>query len=453
MSDYKKKIIKEIQQTYKAIRAKLNHHFETLSAHLKIGKHYEKPDTSQLQTSSNDPYHYSKILFLIKSYFKSLDPQVKKNLKNGLIIFLVISLLYSMFVKTIDSNIKSFCQIVLEKDDSGIRNDRKARVEVMPVKSGIMTKRVTAVGRAKASEHVVIKSELNGRIKEILFKEGGSVEKNQEIIRFEDEELKAELQAAKARLTTAQANYDRTSKLHAQKFGSLKEFDRDKGELEQATAQVELLSARLSKTVIKAPFNGQIGLIEYQVGSFVPANTDLVTVTQSKPMKIDFKIPEKFVGDIGVGQAVELRIDAYKDKIFNGYVEAVDVKVDPESNSIALKALTENTEGHIVPGSFVNVSLIIGERSDALMVDENAIAREGNIEYVWAAEKGKAHRKRIRTGVREKHMVEITEGLIKGELVIVEGQQRLMGDGQQIKIVNDKDLNSLSEADNKTNAK
>lgn len=453
MSEYKKKIINQIKEIYQKTNSKMRSYLGEISAHLKIGKHYQKPDLTKLKTSKKDPYHYSNIGFFIKSYVNSLDPHVKKNLKNGLIIFLIISLLYSMFIKTIDSNIKSFCQIVLEKEDSGIRNDKKARVEVMPVKSGIMTKRVTAVGRAKASENVVIKSELNGRIKEVLFKEGGSVEKGQEIIRFEDEELKAELQAAKARLATAQANYDRTSKLHAQKFGSLKEFDRDKGELDQATAQVELLSARLSKTVIKAPFSGQIGLIEYQVGSFVPTNTDLVTVTQSKPMKIDFKIPEKFVADIGVGQAVELRVDAYRDKVFNGYVEAVDVKVDPESNSIALKALTENTDGHIVPGSFVNVSLIIGERSDALMIDENAVSREGSIEYVWVAEKGKAHRKRVRTGVREKHMIEITEGLVNGELIIIEGQQRLMGDGQQIKIVNDKAIEKQSDTNKKSDAK
>ncbi len=453
MSDYKKKIIEKIEKINTNIRSKIHQYFDKISSHLKIGKHYQQPDLTQLKTSQKDPYHYINIGFFLKSYLGTLDPQVKKNMKNGLIVFLIVSLLYSMFIKTIDSNIKSFCQIILEKDDSGMKNDRKSRVEVMPVKSGIMTKRVTAVGRAKASENVVIKSELNGRIKEILFQEGGSVEKGQEIIRFEDEELKAELQAAKARLTTAQANYDRTSKLHAQKFGSLKEFDRDKGELDQAAAQVELLSARLNKTVIKAPFSGQISLIDYQVGSFVPMNTDLVTIIQSKPMKIDFKIPEKFVADIGVGQGVELRLDAYKDKIFNGQVEAVDVKIDPESNSIALKAITDNSDGKIVPGSFVNVSLIIGERSDALMVDENSVAREGSIEYVWVAEKGKAHRKRVRTGVREKHMIEITEGLLKGELVITEGQQRLVGDGQQIKIVNDTAAQDPTTSDQKKDGK
>jgi membrane fusion protein (multidrug efflux system) len=128
-------------------------------------------------------------------------------------------------------------------------------------------------------------------------------------------------------------------------------------------------------------------------------------------MKIDFKVPEKFVHDVGVGQSAEIRIDAFKDRVFLASVEAVDSKVDPDSHSLALRATTDNDNGELFAGLFANVSLIIGERGNTVMVDESAIVREGTIETVWVIEKGKARQKLVKTGVREKNMVEISAGI------------------------------------------
>ncbi|MES2252766.1 MAG: efflux RND transporter periplasmic adaptor subunit, partial [Pseudomonadota bacterium] len=323
-------------------------------------------------------------------------------------------------------------------DAAQARADRFVNVEAMPVGVGTMTKRVTAVGKTKASESVVIKSEIHARLKEILFTEGGTVTKDQEIIRFEDADMQAELQDAEAQLALAQANFDRTSKLHEQKFGSAKEFDKDKGQLDVATARVAIAKAKLEKTVIKAPFTGHIGLINISVGTFVQSNTELVTLVQTNPMKIDFKVAEKFVHDVGVGQSAEVTIDAFKGRIFLASVEAVDSNVDSDSHSLALRATTDNDNNELMAGLFANVSLIIGERGNTIMVDEAAVLREGTIEFVWVVQKGKARKKAVKTGVHEKNMIEIVTGVGEGEIVVISGHTRLQ-DGVRVKVMNDKD--------------
>ncbi|MDP3371621.1 MAG: efflux RND transporter periplasmic adaptor subunit [Candidatus Paracaedibacteraceae bacterium] len=351
----------------------------------------------------------------------------------GILLFCVI---FQAMGGTLNVIRERFCAT----DIAQARADRLINVEASPVTLGTMTKRITAVGKTRASEYVAIKSEIDARLKEIKFTEGGTVTKDDIIIQFEDADYKAELQDAEAQQVLAQSNYDRISKLHEQKFGSTKDFDEMKGKLDATTARVAVAKAKLEKTIIKAPFSGQIGIIKEDVslGGFVQRGAELVTLVQTNPMKIDFKVPEKFVHDVGVGQSAEITIDAFKDRVFHASVEAVDSKVDSDSHSLALRATTENDNNNLLAGLFANVSLIIGERSNTPMVDEAAILREGTIEFVWVVEKGKARRKPVKTGVREKNMVEIVAGVQQGEIVVTSGHTRLV-EGVRVRVINDKE--------------
>ena len=375
------------------------------------------------------------------SFFTMLSARIKKISPKqfaffgiGFIIFLlVISLLF----KVAGGTVKAICDRINDTDNSQMRQGRVVNVEAQPVKLGTMTKRITAVGRTKASESVVIKAETNGRIKEILFNEGGIVTKDQEIIKFENSDAKAELQNAEAQLSLAKANFERSSKIYEQKFGSAKEYDKVKAELEQAEAHVAVAKVKLEKTVIVAPFTGHIGLMEVNVGSYVQTGTELVTLVQTNPMKIDFKVPEKFVHEVGAGQTAEVRIDAFKDKVFTAFIEAIDSKVDSDSHSLAIRGSVNNETNELYSGLFTNISLIIGERGNTMMVDESAIIRDGALEKVWVIEKGKAKEKGVKTGVREKNMVEIVAGLTPNELIVTSGHARLQN-GVRVKVLNDK---------------
>lgn len=377
---------------------------------------------------------------MFKSFHDGLSLSTRRKIVFFLLGLIVGFLLLSIVFQACGGTLSAIKERLCATNDAHMRADRLVNVEALPAKIGTMTKRVTAVGRTKANEFVVIKSEIHARLKEILFTEGGTVTKDQEIFRFENSDVQAELQEAEANLVLTKSNFERTAKLHEQKIGSAKEYDKSKGEFDAASARVAVLKAKLEKTIIKAPFSGQIGIVkeDVNVGGFVQSGAELVTLVQTNPMKIDFKVPEKFVHDVGVGQSAEVRIDAFKDRVFLASVEAVDSKVDSDSHSLALRATTDNDNGDLIAGLFANVSLIIGERGNTVMVDESAIVREGTIETVWVIEKGKARQKLVKTGVREKNMVEIIAGINQGEIVVTTGQQRLQN-GVRVKVVNDKE--------------
>ncbi len=376
----------------------------------------------------------------LKSYFKE-----NRNTWLMIVLGVVVGLLAMwLALKALRPVVRSVCTYVLESDeDKGLnRQGRLVSVEAATVKMGTMSKRISTVGKLRANASVTIRSEMHGRITELSFTEGGSVKEGQPIIKFEDSDAQAELKTAEAELLLRKADFERSSKLHEQKIGSMKDFDKAKAELGISEGRLDAARSKLEKTIIHAPFSGTIGLIDVSVGAYIQAAQDLVTIVDSTPIKVEFKVPEKHVHDIGVGQTVEVRIDAFKDQIFRGTVDAVDARVEAESHSIALKAVIPNEDGLLRPGLFANISLIIGEQGETILIDEAAVDREGEIEFVWIIEKGKASRRRILTGTRENGKIEIIAGLKPGQVVVTAGQLKL-GDGVRVKITN------MPEAENK----
>lgn len=379
----------------------------------------------------------------LKNYFKE-----NRNTWLMIVLGVVVGLLAMwLALKALRPVVRSVCTYVLESDeDKGLnRQGRLVSVEASTVKMGTMTKRIATVGKLRANASVTIRSEMNGRIKELSFTEGAAVKDGQPIIKFEDSDAQAEVKTAEAELMLRKADFERSSKMHDQKIGSMKDFDKAKAELGIAEGRLDSARSKLDKTVIHSPFSGTIGLIDVSVGAYVQAAQDLVTIVDSTPIKVEFKVPEKHIHDIGVGQTVEVRIDAFKDQIFRGTVDAVDAQVQSESHSISIKAAIPNDDGLLRPGLFANISLIIGEKGETILIDESAVDREGEIEFVWIVEKGKAGRRRILTGTREDGKIEVVAGLKPEQIVVTAGQLKL-GDGVRVKITN------MPETENKGDA-
>jgi len=369
----------------------------------------------------------------LKDYFKE-----NRNVTLMVVLGVVAGLLAMwLALKALKPVVRSVCTYVLESDEEkGLgRQGRIATVEAAVVKMGVMSKRIATVGKLRANASVTLRAEMPGRIKELSFTEGAGVKKDDPIIKFEDADAQADFKQAEAEVMLRTADFGRSSKLFEQKIGSTKDFDKAKAELAMAEGRLDAARAKLDKTLIKAPFSGTIGLIDVSVGAYVQAAQDLVTIVDSTPIKVEFKIPEKHVHDIGVGQSVEIRIDAFKDQVFIGTVEAVDAQVEAESHSIALRAAIPNENGLLKPGLFTNVSLIIGEQGETILIDEAAVDREGEIEFVWIVEKGKTRRNRVLTGSREDGKIEVIAGLRAGQIIVTAGQLKL-GDGVKVKITN-----------------
>ncbi len=329
------------------------------------------------------------------------------------------------------------CSYVLDSGSGGAfaRKFKTVNVEAAQAKVGSITKRIATVGNLRPNDIVTLKSEINGRITEINFREGTDVKKGDVLIQFDDADAKAELKDAEAQFILREADLKRSETLKKSNFESTKKFDEAKAAFAVAEAKVETAKSRVAKTQIIAPFDGTVGITSLSVGAYTQAGQELVTIVDNNPMKVDFKIPERNLHDVGVGQVVEIKLDGFPDQIFSATVEAIDAKVDPASHSIAIRASVPNPKKLLRGGLFANISLITGEKGDAILIPEAALEREGEIEYVWIINKSKVSRKRILVGSKESDMIEVSAGLAGGELVVTAGQLRI-GEGTTVKVVN-----------------
>lgn len=369
-------------------------------------------------------------------FFQSLKT-FNSNQTIAVLLALIICILAMWFITLRIGKpvVRSICISAMSVERSVDREQRVRVIEAQTVSLGTVSKRINTVGHLRANAVVTVKSELSGRIAEVLFIEGSIVKKGDTLIRFEDAEYKASLQIAEGEFDHAKANFERIFKLHEQKAASNKQLDEESARLKMAEGKYFQAKANMEKSCIKAPFDGVMGIMNISSGAFVQAGTELVTIVDNSSVKATFKIPEKNIHDVGPGQVVEVKVSAFKDQIFTGVVEAVDAKVEQESHSVQVKGVIPNPDNLLRDGLFANVSLIVGEKGNAMTVDESSVDRIGEIEYVWVVERGRAEKRRVLTGARENGQIEIIAGLQPGQIVVTSGQIKL-SDGARVKISN-----------------
>ena len=341
-----------------------------------------------------------------------------------------------VFLKAFQPIMRSVCVRVLEvsEDKTERRQGRVVSVEVETITPQPMPRYVSSVGKIRANANVRIRAEMNGRIKEIVFKEGAVIKAGDVILKFENAELLAELRETEANLALKKADFERALQLKNKNAGSFKDYDRAKAEYDVAQGRCDVAKVKVDKSEIRAPFSGVMGLLDVTVGSYVQAAQEIVTLVDTAPVMVDFKVPEQYVHEVGVGQSAEVRVDAFKDRVFVASIVAVDPVVDDQSHSVILRGSIPNEDENLKPGLFANVSLFISEKSDALSVDESAIDREGKTEFVWIVVNQKASRVPILTGLRKDGRVEVVAGLKPDMIVVIAGQLRL-SDGVRVRIV------------------
>jgi membrane fusion protein (multidrug efflux system) len=373
---------------------------------------------------------------------------IRKNqnkFKNQIIASLASVIAIFVICKAVNPAMKGVCRIILQSDEA--EQSSKMRGMIIGIEArrairGTTLREVKSIGTLKANAEVVIKAEIPGKIAEILFTEGGEVQEGDELIKFESDLYRSECEKNKAVFTLRKAEFERVEKLYKQKVGSQKNYDEALAQVNEARAQLDSSTFQLSKTVIKAPFSGTIGIMKGSVspGNIVQQHAELVDIVDNSFVRVEFSVPVKYIGDIAVGQSVEITVDAFKDRVFSGSVDAIDSEVDSRNHSILVRAVIPNKNGNLKHGMFANVKLVTGEKTDVVLVDEDALDREGAIEFVWIVdERGQAYRRRVLTGAKDVNGVEILSGLKDGDIVVVSGQLKLT-DGSKTKILN-KDIN------------
>jgi len=309
-------------------------------------------------------------------------------------------------------------------------------VEAARAQSMAITEEVFAVGNLRANESVTIRPEIAGRVVRIGFTEGGLVRKGDLLVELDRSVLLAQVEQARAELDLSKANYDRTADLAERKFVSASAKDQAAANLSVQQAKLRLAEAQLAKTQIFAPFNGVVGLRNFSVGDYVREAADLVVLEDVSQMKVDLRLPERFLGELKPGLSVEMRVDAYPQRVFRAAISALDVQVSADGRALVARGMLANQEFLLRSGMFARARIVLKERGSAVMVPEEAVYPMGAEVFVYKIIDGKAMRARVATGVRRDGKVEITEGVVLGDLVVTAGQIKLARDGTEVRVQN-----------------
>ncbi|MDO9599786.1 MAG: efflux RND transporter periplasmic adaptor subunit [Azoarcus sp.] len=308
-------------------------------------------------------------------------------------------------------------------------------VETVAVVAQAMADDVTAVGSLVSNESVILRPEVAGRIAAIHFQDGATARKGAVLIEFDAAVQLAELRQERANLALAESNARRTEDLFSRRFVSQSARDEAASRLEVARAAVALASARFERTRIRAPFDGTVGIRNVSVGDFVKDGEVLVNIEDIATLKLDFRLPELYLGRLRPGQTLEVTSDVVPGEVFAATVDAIDPLVDAQGRAVLLRARLPNHDGKLRPGVFARVRLILQERPGVLVVPEEALVpAPGNVQFVYRVDGDKVRRVEVRTGARRAGVVEIVDGLAAGMQVVTAGQLKLR-DGVAVRVV------------------
>lgn len=315
-------------------------------------------------------------------------------------------------------------------------------VEVGLVQVQSLADEAQAVGTLRARQSVMLRPEVSGRITQLGFNDGQRVRRGQVLVQMDDALQAAQVQQAEAQAGIARTQLQRNRELLAQSFVSPSVIDQAEATLKVAEAQVALAQAQLARMQVLAPFEGVMGIRLINLGDYVKDGTDLVTVEDASTMWVDFRLPERFVPQLRLGQDVALSLDALPGREFKARVEALDSQLDANGRSMLVRARVQGDTGMLRSGLFARVRVLFSLRERALVVPEEALVPMGGKQYIVKlvdAGDGRgpvSQRVEARLGMRVPGKVELLGDVQPGDRVVTAGQGPLMrGEPQPVKVV------------------
>jgi membrane fusion protein (multidrug efflux system) len=307
-------------------------------------------------------------------------------------------------------------------------------VESAEVTASAMESSVTAVGTIIAEASATLRAEVPGQIKAVHFREGQRVAQGDRLFSIEATVLEAEVNEARANVARSESAFTRAQELHAKRLISGTDYDAARANYDVDRARLLSSQARLSKTVVRAPFDGFVGLRRINVGDYATIGQELVDLVQLDPLRVDFSVPETLLPKVLPDLPIEIRVDAYPGDVFTGTIAAVSPQSDVQGHSMEVRANLPNGELKLRPGLFVRVKVSLGIKEDAMLIPEQAIWPIGQNKTVYVVEDGKAYQRIVMLGERQPGAVEIISGLEFGEVIVTAGQMKLY-DGAAVKSV------------------
>ncbi|MGE0666308.1 MAG: efflux RND transporter periplasmic adaptor subunit [Sphingomonadales bacterium] len=320
------------------------------------------------------------------------------------------------------------CLLLVACDSASQKSSKPQPVPVVSysVQRGEFVERLEAIGTLRANESVTLSAKVTEKVARVHFEDGQSVGQGQVLIEFTNEEEGAMLAEARATQREAEQQLERVQELAAKGYATKARLDEQSRAVDSARARARAVEARMSDRVLRAPFAGVLGFRQVSPGTLVQPGAVVATLDDIDPVKLDFSVPETYLGAVSPGQEVDARTAAFAGRTFKGTVETIDARVDPISRAIAVRALIPNPDGALRPGMLATVE-VIRARDTVLLLPEGALVPRDRRQFVWVIEQGGAVAQReVTIGRRRPGVAELLTGLKAGERVVVEGVARMM---------------------------
>ncbi len=298
-------------------------------------------------------------------------------------------------------------------------------VEVVAARADTIVEAITATGQIEAWQSIELRPEVDGRLVEIMVKEGAEVPLGTPLFKVDDAELKAQVDRAAADRDLAQQALVRTRQLLQEKAAAPADVERAEAQMRSTQAGLDLLQLRLDRTTVRSPFAGVLGKRLASLGDYVNSSTRLITLQTVNPQRAVFQVPERYADELKVGQTVAFRVAALGDRDFTGTVDFVDPVVSLPGRTITVKAQVPNPKRELAAGMFIEARLQTDLRPEAVVIPEDAVSPMQGQMWVWVINAGKAERRTVTLGVRNPGIVEVRDGIQVGDQVVVGGAERL----------------------------
>ncbi len=293
---------------------------------------------------------------------------------------------------------------------------------------------LNAVGTLHAVNGADLSTEVPGTIQEILFSSGQQVKKGDVIIRMRTNLEQATLKSYQAKLALAKMSYEREKTLFDKHVSSQAALDARQAELSQAEAGVESAEAQIQQKTITAPFDGKLGIRQVDLGQYVTAGSNMISLQALSPLYVNFTLPEQYLTDLYPGQKVEIATNLKKDKAATGTITAINSKVDQTTRNIQVQATIPNDKLILYPGMYALVKIWLKEQTNTIVIPQTAVSYSLSGDYVFvikneSKKKGKpllkAYRAYVKVGERRGTSVAILDGLKAGDEIVTSGQLKL----------------------------
>ncbi|HEX7517241.1 MAG TPA: efflux RND transporter periplasmic adaptor subunit [Chthoniobacterales bacterium] len=305
---------------------------------------------------------------------------------------------------------------------------------------------LSSVGTISPVQGATVATELGGIVSEVAFENGAPAKKGDLLIKLDASSEEAQLRAADADAELAKADVERSRDLAARKVVSKAELDAAEAKAAQKVAQADNMRAMIRKKEVRAPFDGQLGIRQVNIGQMINAGQQVVQLQDLDSVYVDFALPQQRLSQLKTGLDVHVTTDAISDRQFNGKLTAINPAVDIVTRNVALQAMLENHDHALRPGMFAKVDLVLPQKGRALIIPGSAVSYAPFGDSVFVIEKKKDEKtgeetqvirqQFVRIGEARGDFVSITTGVKAGEIVVGTGVFKLRN-GMAVTINND----------------